>query len=419
LDVADSVIESNGQGIVLVDATTATISRSRISGNSTGIALAAVSKIGAEATITDTDIVANGVAIYATGGGATMRRATVSGNIIAIHAIANALNARGAGAIVEDSTIEGNGLGILLGGNGATATLTRTTMSGNLGGAISSTSGRVTLSNTTISGNRAYAGAAIFSQVGSVGFSTLTLRSVTITANASDTTGAVALRGAVTFTVTNTIIAGNTGASARNCDVENVVNDLGYNLEFPGTSCGFALPTDVRADPLLRPLAHNGGPTQTHGLTIGSPAIDNGDDHACAAPPVAAIDQRGASRLTGSHCDIGAYEAATVPFTDDPLSVRLSLIRAKHVTELRTSVEDLRERYALPSPTWRDQIVIGGVVQTAHIQELRRALLDVYDAVGRPRPSFSDAVLTPGVTTINASHIEELRSAVAAFDSPP
>ena len=66
----------------------------------------------------------------------------------------------------------------------------------------------------------------------------------------------------------------------------------------------------TNTDPLLLPLADNGGPTPTHALHHDSSAID--------AVPVAdctdaygnplTIDQRGVARPQGAACDIGAYE---------------------------------------------------------------------------------------------------------------
>jgi hypothetical protein len=56
-------------------------------------------------------------------------------------------------------------------------------------------------------------------------------------------------------------------------------------------------------DPLVGPLADNGGPTLTHALLEGSPAIDAGDDSVCPA-----VDQRGIARPQGAACDVGSYE---------------------------------------------------------------------------------------------------------------
>jgi hypothetical protein len=53
-------------------------------------------------------------------------------------------------------------------------------------------------------------------------------------------------------------------------------------------------------------LADNGGPTQTHALKPGSPAIDQGDPFACSV--IAITDQRGFRRPIGPDCDIGAFE---------------------------------------------------------------------------------------------------------------
>ena len=96
--------------------------------------------------------------------------------------------------------------------------------------------------------------------------------------------------------VTGTIIANN----GVNCT--GTVTDGGTNMQFPGTTCSLSI---TSADPLLQPLASNGGPTQTHALTAGSPAID-ADTEIC--PPTPPTDQRGVVRPQGAGCDIGAFE---------------------------------------------------------------------------------------------------------------
>ena len=57
-------------------------------------------------------------------------------------------------------------------------------------------------------------------------------------------------------------------------------------------------------DPLLGPLQDNGGPTFTHALLPGSPAIDHIPAENCEVT----TDQRGVARPQGAACDIGAYE---------------------------------------------------------------------------------------------------------------
>jgi hypothetical protein len=70
------------------------------------------------------------------------------------------------------------------------------------------------------------------------------------------------------------------------------------------------LPADtLHDDPLLLPLADNGGPTWTMALAVGSPAIDTG-----ANPLDLVTDQRGDGyvRVSGAAADIGAYEMQLV-----------------------------------------------------------------------------------------------------------
>ena len=61
----------------------------------------------------------------------------------------------------------------------------------------------------------------------------------------------------------------------------------------------------------LGPLQNNGGPTWTHALLRGSNAIDGGDARLGSIGPDStplASDQRGATRVVGARCDVGAFE---------------------------------------------------------------------------------------------------------------
>ncbi len=62
---------------------------------------------------------------------------------------------------------------------------------------------------------------------------------------------------------------------------------------------------DLTLNRILRPLAKNGGPTKTHKLVNGSPAINAIPS---ADPGCTGTDQRGVPRPIGPGCDIGAFE---------------------------------------------------------------------------------------------------------------
>ena len=107
----------------------------------------------------------------------------------------------------------------------------------------------------------------------------------------------------VDVTIQNSIVAGN---GLYGCQVEGganaVLTSLGNNV-FGDDSCGAAAGDQTFTDPVLGPLADNGGPTLTHALLAGSPAIDAADAASCSA-----TDQRGVARPQGAGCDVGAFE---------------------------------------------------------------------------------------------------------------
>src|SRR5262249_52447668 len=118
------------------------------------------------------------------------------------------------------------------------------------------------------------------------------------------------------LTFKNTIIANNVGTPGANCQIVlGTFTSHGQNLESADT-CSLNPGIDlVNTDPMLGPLQFNGGPTLTHALLPGSPAIDAGDNTECPA-----TDQRGVSRPLDAVtagvavCDIGAFEVDTLKF---------------------------------------------------------------------------------------------------------
>lgn len=119
-------------------------------------------------------------------------------------------------------------------------------------------------------------------------------------------------------TLENTIIAvntaangagDNTGAPTPGPNVDGAVVSNGHNLlGNAAEATGFTGAGDqTGVNPLLAPLADNGGPTQTMALTPGSPAIDAG------VAAGASFDQRGRPR---TYDDPGVANAATSDATD-------------------------------------------------------------------------------------------------------
>lgn len=154
--------------------------------------------------------------------------------------------------------------------------------------------------------NGADAGGAIFSVAGS-----LTVVNSTIAGNESTGAGAgitvykPTTGEATSFTLRNTIIAGNTGRDqcyTRNGPIVSGAN----NLVTPNAADAFTPCPGITktGDPELGPLQLNlPGRTPTMALAASSPAVDSGDG---AFAPL--DDQRGVLRPQGPAVDIGAFE---------------------------------------------------------------------------------------------------------------
>jgi hypothetical protein len=102
----------------------------------------------------------------------------------------------------------------------------------------------------------------------------------------------------------------------------------------------------------------------------------------------------------------------SVSFTDDPLLAQTTVIKAVHITELRSAIDSLRALNGLPAFTWTDSTLTPGTtpVSAVHVLELRTALDEVYQVLGRPSPVYTGPTIVAG-QPIAALDVSELRAA--------
>ncbi len=244
-------------------------------------------------------------------------------------------------ADISNSVISGNtatstnGGGIYYSATSGTMTIRNSEISNNVattsGGGIdhNATEGILTIINSTFSGNRANTHGGGISNNGSN--ATINLNFVTITNNIADDDADGSGEGGgiditwqhstSTVNIQNSIVQGNddetptpaTDDCGNSGGVGTYVSN-GGNVFGSGTGCPVGA-TDTTGPANLGPLQNNGGPTQTHALLVGSPAIDGTLDCTTIAGDPVTDDQRGVSRPqpTGGNCDIGAYELEQQP----------------------------------------------------------------------------------------------------------
>jgi hypothetical protein len=202
---------------------------------------------------------------------------------------------------ITDSTITGNQVYFAGGGieNGGTLTITSSAVAGNGAtgqhdgqpwGQVGGISGVVTLTNSTLSNN--YASLSIGGLSGGG-----TIMNSTISGNFG---GGISTNNGE---IGNTILNNNSGFNIR-----GTITSQGYNLSSDDGGGNLTGPGDqINTDPMIGPLHNNGGPTLTHALLPGSPAINTGDPN-FTPPPF--YDQRGSPfvRVFNGRIDIGSFE---------------------------------------------------------------------------------------------------------------
>jgi hypothetical protein len=232
----------------------------------------------------------------------------------------------------------GGGIGVKAGD----LSLTDCTLSGNWadwGGGVYAENSKVTIAASTIAGNGAISSGG---GIASAGPGTLLITNSTISGNEAQVHPRVGgIYNSSTAIIVGSTIYDNIGAeiyqaatgsitvarsilAPANPDDEvsicaGTISDAGYNID-GGTSCGFTTASGSlsNTDPLLGPLADNGGRTHTRALLVGSPAVDlvPFTVQGCGTASWGKVDQRGIARPQGVRCDAGAFELLAYPFSD-------------------------------------------------------------------------------------------------------
>jgi hypothetical protein len=272
----------------------------------------------------------NGGGVLNENGTMTITRCTISNNSAQYSTGSSGDCARGSG-------------GGILNYSGGSLTITNSTISGNScnihdffhlcggagnGGGIDN-GGSMTVRNCTISGNSVGGSGPALGFLSMYGggihnYGNLQITSSTIAHNsASGGNGAFGggIYGSGPTRTDSSIIALNNAPTGPDFTGAGGLQSLGYNIIGNNADAVISSqPTDqigtpaAPIDPLLGPLANNGGPTLTHALQSVSPAINRGDP----APPQ---DQRGYGRAGVP--DVGAFEFGGVaPATLGNISTR-------------------------------------------------------------------------------------------------
>ena len=265
--------------------------------------------------------------------------------------------------ITSNTALWGGGICNYGNASGAMIYLSNSSISSNLGlnaaggiynysqGAFSSAS--LTVSNSTVNGNSSAEAGGIYNKTAN-GSDTLAINNSTISGNSANLTGgienyAIGTNATATLTIANSTLSSNSalfkggsaitngaGTNGRDSPSDQSQATLGNTilnsdgsspniLNSPGgiiTSNGYNISNDdgsgyltgpgdqINTDPILGPLQGNGGPTFTHALLPGSPAIDAGDPN-FTPPPF--NDQRGPGfdRVVNGRIDKGSFEVQT------------------------------------------------------------------------------------------------------------
>jgi CSLREA domain-containing protein len=314
-----TIANNSGEGIVNHNNVTTILTTSKVTGNSGR----GISNDGGGLTLTNSTVSGNeGGGIFQARGGATLTLVRVVDNSTSFKGGGIFVGAVGSmtlrnSTVARNSATDGGGIAV----RGGTITITRSTIAGNSatnwGGGILNLNivrqgSDLAVTNSTISGNSASTGGGIYNS-GDLAGAIATLTNSTVARNSATRAGGGISQESSSsgLFLRNTLVAQNTAPTGP--DVSNDEQgfvDARFNLIGDGSGSGISNTNGNQVgtssspiDPRIGPLANNGGPTRTHALLAGSPAIDAASSADCPA-----TDQRGVSRPQGAGCDIGSYE---------------------------------------------------------------------------------------------------------------
>jgi hypothetical protein len=114
----------------------------------------------------------------------------------------------------------------------------------------------------------------------------------------------------------------------------------------------------------------------------------------------------------GNYSDFSNIDiATTIVFTDEPL-VATMIVKAVHITELRSAVNAVRAAAGLSTVTWTDSSLTNVEIKAVHLNELRSHLDAARSVLGLSTGSYTDSTVTAGTTLVKAVHVNEVRDRV-------
>ncbi len=318
-----SVVDNEGTGVVQHNHATLRVTSSTVARNRG----AGIENLGGELVLARSSVMSNeGGGVQVEWGTSTLDLAKITDNTTTgagggISLFRGRLTLTNS-TIARNSAEDGGGVANIGGDFDISRSTLNNNTAANRGGGIFSTvddnfgrlSGTVTLTNSTVSRNSADQGGGIENS-DRLGGASVFVVSSTIALNSAVDAGGGVHNGEDGFENSNGVSLVNTLVARNSAPVgpDAVRAFARFSLIGDGTGSGITntngnqvgrvAPNTGVIDPRIGALADNGGPTRTHALLAGSPAID-----AASATDSPATDQRGVARPQGAGDDVGSYE---------------------------------------------------------------------------------------------------------------